>query len=120
MLIEVADNGCGIAPEHLPRLFDPFFTTKDVGEGTGLGLSISHHIVAAHGGRIEVESEPGAGSWFRVYLPLNPSRGPGGACRRNTPCWSWTTSGTFAIPSTTCSATSSPCSRRRAPRRASA
>jgi PAS domain S-box-containing protein len=75
MLIEVADTGCGIEPEHLPRLFDPFFTTKPVGEGTGLGLSMSHGIVSAHGGRIEVDSRPGEGSRFRVYLPLNPQRG---------------------------------------------
>jgi two-component system NtrC family sensor kinase len=71
-LIEVADNGCGIDPKELPRVFDPFFTTKPVGEGTGLGLSISHGIVAAHGGRIEVESLPGQGSRFRIFLPLNP------------------------------------------------
>ena len=70
---EVADNGAGIAPEHLPRLFDPFFTTKPVGEGTGLGLSISHGIVTGHGGRIEVEARPGGGTVFRVFLPLNPS-----------------------------------------------
>jgi signal transduction histidine kinase len=70
MLIEVADNGCGIDPEHRSQLFDPFFTTKDVGEGTGLGLSISHNIVEAHGGRIEVDSEVGTGSCFRIYLPV--------------------------------------------------
>jgi PAS domain S-box-containing protein len=70
MVIEVADTGCGIDPEHLPLLFDPFFTTKDVGEGTGLGLSISHNIVTGHGGRIEVESEPGRGTCFRIHLPL--------------------------------------------------
>lgn len=69
-LIEIKDNGPGINSEHLPRLFDPFFTTKEVGEGTGLGLSISHHIVSAHGGRIEVESAAGMGASFRVYLPL--------------------------------------------------
>ena len=62
MLLEISDNGPGIAAEHLPKLFDPFFTTKDVGEGTGLGLSISHNIVAAHGGRIEVDSDPGQGA----------------------------------------------------------
>jgi signal transduction histidine kinase len=73
MLLEIKDNGCGIAPEDLPRLFDPFFTTKEVGEGTGLGLSISHHIVTAHGGRIEAESRPGQGACFRVYLPLKPT-----------------------------------------------
>src|SRR5205823_3349917 len=70
MLIEIADNGTGIDPEHLPKLFDPFFTTKEVGEGTGLGLSIVHNIVRAHGGRVEVVSQPGAGTCFRVYLPL--------------------------------------------------
>jgi PAS domain S-box-containing protein len=75
MLIEVADTGCGIEPENIPRLFDPFFTTKPVGEGTGLGLSMSHGIVDAHGGHIEVDSRPGEGSRFRVYLPLNPQRG---------------------------------------------
>jgi signal transduction histidine kinase len=70
LLIEVTDNGCGIPQDDLPRIFDPFFTTKDVGEGTGLGLSISHNIVTAHGGRFEVDSTPGQGSCFRVYLPL--------------------------------------------------
>jgi PAS domain S-box-containing protein len=69
-VIEVADNGPGIPPEHLPRLFDPFFTTKEIGEGTGLGLSISHHIVSAHGGRIEVDTTVGKGACFRVILPL--------------------------------------------------
>lgn len=68
-ILEIHDNGSGIAPQHLPRLFDPFFTTKDVGEGTGLGLSISHHIVTAHGGRIEVESKLGEGTCFRICLP---------------------------------------------------
>jgi signal transduction histidine kinase len=71
-VLEIQDNGDGVKPEHLPRLFDPFFTTKDVGEGTGLGLSISHHIVTAHGGRIEVDSSPDAGTCFRVILPLEP------------------------------------------------
>jgi signal transduction histidine kinase len=72
--LEVGDNGAGIDAAHLPRLFDPFFTTKDVGEGTGLGLSISHNIVTAHGGRIEVETQPGAGAVFRVFLPLHGPR----------------------------------------------
>ncbi|HYG68759.1 MAG TPA: HAMP domain-containing sensor histidine kinase, partial [Anaeromyxobacteraceae bacterium] len=67
--IEIEDNGCGIAPELLPRIFDPFVTTKDVGRGTGLGLSVCHGIVTALGGRIEVESEPGKGTRFRVVLP---------------------------------------------------
>ncbi len=72
-LLEIADDGCGIDPDSLPRLFDPFFTTKPVGEGTGLGLSISHGIVTGHGGRIEVTSDPGQGTRFRIFLPLNPS-----------------------------------------------
>jgi PAS domain S-box-containing protein len=72
ILIEIADSGCGIAPEDRSRLFDPFFTTKPVGEGTGLGLSIAHGIITGHGGRIEVESQPGEGTCFRIYLPLNP------------------------------------------------
>jgi PAS domain S-box-containing protein len=69
LLVEVADDGCGIDPQHVLRLFDPFFTTKPVGEGTGLGLSITHGIVAGHGGRIEVESRLGEGSRFRIFLP---------------------------------------------------
>jgi PAS domain S-box-containing protein len=66
--VEVADSGCGIAPDVRPRIFEPFFTTKP-GQGTGLGLSICHGIVVGLGGRIEVESEPGRGSVFRVLLP---------------------------------------------------
>ena len=68
--IEVADNGQGIAPEHLERIYDPFFTTKAARKGTGLGLSVTYGIVREHGGSIEVESRPGAGSRFRVELPL--------------------------------------------------
>ncbi len=72
VVISIVDTGCGISEQNLQRIFDPFFTSKDVGKGTGLGLSVSHGIVAAHGGRIEVESKVGAGSTFRVFLPLNP------------------------------------------------
>jgi PAS domain S-box-containing protein len=68
VVVDVRDNGAGIAPEIIDRIFDPFFTTKPVGEGTGLGLSISHGIVAAFGGRIDVESRPGRGTTFRVSL----------------------------------------------------
>ncbi len=68
--VEVADNGCGIAPEILPQIFDPFFTTKATGDGTGLGLSITHSLVQDHGGRLEVESLAGQGTRFRVVLPV--------------------------------------------------
>ena len=74
MVIVIADNGPGIDPKVRERIFDPFFTTKDVGEGTGLGLSICHNIVTGHGGRIEVDSQPGAGTRFRVILPIHASR----------------------------------------------
>ncbi len=67
--IDVRDEGPGIAPEHLDRVFDPFFTTKPVGEGTGLGLSVAWGIVREHHGWIAVESQPGAGATFSVYLP---------------------------------------------------
>jgi len=70
--IEVRDTGCGIRGEHLPHIFDPFFTTKPVGEGTGLGLSVSYGIIRDHGGSIEVESEVGRGTLFRIRLPLRP------------------------------------------------
>ena len=67
--ITVSDDGPGIAADVIPRIFDPFFTTKDVGEGSGLGLSIVHGIVDRHGGRIEVESQIGQGTTFRITLP---------------------------------------------------
>jgi CheY-like chemotaxis protein/two-component sensor histidine kinase len=69
VLIEVADTGTGITPEVLPSIFDAFFTTKPIGIGTGLGLAICHRIVTALNGRIEVKSELGVGSTFRVFLP---------------------------------------------------
>jgi two-component system cell cycle sensor histidine kinase/response regulator CckA len=68
--LRVEDNGCGIPPENLGRVFEPFFTTKEVGRGSGLGLAMSHGAVRMHGGLLEVESEPGLGTVFRVYLPL--------------------------------------------------
>ncbi len=67
--LDFADNGSGIAPEHLSRVFDPFFTTKPVGQGTGLGLSISYGIVEQHGGALTVRSAPGGGACFTVRLP---------------------------------------------------
>jgi two-component system NtrC family sensor kinase len=69
--VEVQDSGAGIKPEHLGRIFDPFFTTKPVGQGTGLGLSLSYGIVQKHGGHINVQSEVGVGSVFRVSLPIH-------------------------------------------------
>ena len=74
-VVEIADNGCGIPSDVLPRIFDPFFTTKPIGKGTGLGLSISHGIVRRHDGRIEVESQPDRGTRFSVYLPLQARTG---------------------------------------------
>jgi PAS domain S-box-containing protein len=74
--IEIGDSGSGIAPEVLNRIFDPFFTTKPVGQGTGLGLSLSYSIVRQHGGRIEVSSTLGAGTIFRVWLPIEQPEMP--------------------------------------------
>ncbi len=68
LVVEVADSGPGIAPEVRPHLFEPYFTTKEA--GTGLGLAISERIVREHGGRIEVESEPGKGTTFSVCIPV--------------------------------------------------
>lgn len=68
--LSVADNGKGIAQEHLGKVFDPFFTTKAHGEGTGLGLSISFQIAQAHGGRLAVRSELGRGTVFTLSLPV--------------------------------------------------
>ena len=70
VVVRIEDRGCGIPPEHVAKVFDPFFTTKDVDKGTGLGLAISHGIVERHQGRIEVDSEVGIGTTFRVVLPV--------------------------------------------------
>lgn len=70
--VAISDTGCGIPVENMNRIFEPFFTTKPVGSGTGLGLSLSYSIVNKHGGRIEVDSQPGAGTTFTVRLPMTP------------------------------------------------
>jgi two-component system NtrC family sensor kinase len=67
--IDIRDYGVGITKHNMDRIFEPFFTTKPVGSGTGLGLSISYGILAEHGGFMEIESEPGTGSLFRIWLP---------------------------------------------------
>jgi two-component system NtrC family sensor kinase len=72
LLVEFIDTGSGIRQEELPKIFEPFFTTKPQGRGTGLGLSICYGIIADHRGRIEVESQVGVGSNFKVYLPVTP------------------------------------------------
>ena len=68
--IAITDTGCGIPEANLQRIFDPFFTSKELGKGTGLGLSVSYGIIKAHGGEIRVESEVGAGTTFRIRLPI--------------------------------------------------
>ncbi len=77
LLLEVADTGTGIAPEVLAHIWDPFFTTKPAGKGTGLGLSTVRGIVTQHHGFIAVESRPGHGAKFQVYLPALVERAAG-------------------------------------------
>jgi PAS domain S-box-containing protein len=74
--ITVQDTGPGIPPEIRDRIFDPFFTTKPVGAGTGMGLSVVHGIVQRHGGAVTVDSAPGAGAAFSVFLPAVRPQSP--------------------------------------------
>jgi two-component system, NtrC family, sensor kinase len=71
VVVEIKDSGVGIPAENLPRIFEPGFTTKGVKVGIGLGLSIAYRIIREHNGKIDVESEPGKGSTFRVVLPIH-------------------------------------------------
>ncbi len=73
VVVEIRDNGPGIAADDLERIFSPFFTTKP--QGTGLGLAIVRKVVDAHDGRIDAVSAPGRGATFRVTLPVVPSVG---------------------------------------------
>lgn len=75
IVIEVSDTGTGIAPEHMDKIFDPFFTTKSSDKGTGLGLSTAYGIIKEHNGFINVESHPGKGSVFTIYLPVGETAG---------------------------------------------
>ena len=72
--LKISDTGEGIPPEIIDTIFEPYFTTKDVGEGTGLGLSVVHGILENHRGQIAVESQPGKGTVFSIYLPILPKQ----------------------------------------------
>lgn len=97
VLVTVQDTGCGVSDELRERIFEPFFTTKPRDSGTGLGLSLSAEIVAAHGGRIKVESTPGKGSCFEVSLPMKASRYLWSPNRRRKPRTEYQNSGRILL-----------------------
>ena len=72
--VEIADNGCGIAPEHLTKVFEPFFTTKP--KGTGLGMAVTYRIIRNHQGEIQVSSQPGEGTRLTIEIPLRSDASP--------------------------------------------
>lgn len=87
-VISVTDTGEGMPPEVMERIFDPFFSTREVGRGTGLGLSIVQGVATTHGGALSVQSQPGAGSTFSLFLPLMEAAGNGAAENEDTtPDW---------------------------------
>jgi signal transduction histidine kinase len=73
--LSVTDSGCGMSDEVASHALEPFFTTKPIGQGTGLGLALVHGIVTQNGGFIELESEPGRGTTFHLYLPRTAEEG---------------------------------------------
>ncbi|MBI5558758.1 MAG: DUF3365 domain-containing protein [Deltaproteobacteria bacterium] len=84
--LTVSDTGCGMDKKTIERMFDPYFTTKGKGEGTGLGLAVVHGIVKSFGGYVSVDSEPGKGSTFRIYLPQVAGRAAAEAPVAPLPC----------------------------------
>ena len=71
VIIKIGDTGSGIDKKNLGRIFDPFFTTKDVGRGTGLGLNVAYNIIKKHNGTIDVKSQVGKGTVFKIRMPVN-------------------------------------------------